>query len=336
MRAPTNEPALPASENMLIRLLPRHRHGILLRYGASTAIVVVTALIRFSLDNPLQNFPILLFFPAVFLCALLFDRGSGFYATILSALIAAYFFIQPVFSFRIGVQSGIALVIFVLIGFTMSLVTEALRKTVMRLDQSEQAKALLLEELAHRTKNDLSIISSAIHLQSRASDNPEVRAALEAANARVLVVAQAQERLRGNEDGGQVDLSDYVGALCQGLGDLLRDVRPIAVRVICKPLPVSSSTAVNVGLIVNELVTNSLKYAYPGERGGIITVRLEQEDAKLIVTVTDDGVGCPAETTPGLGSKLVRLLAKQLGGSVTSVPVAAGCHTRVELADVAA
>ena len=318
-------------ENMLVRLLPRRKFGIALRYGATCAIIAVTAALRYALNDPLQHFPLLLFVPAVFLCALLFDRGSGFFATVLSAAVAAYLFIDPIFSFAIGLQSAVALLIFVVIGFTMSGVTEALRETVRRLDESEAAKALLLEELAHRTKNDLAIISSAITLQRNNSQDPAVREALSAANARVLVVAQAQERLRGDGRGGLVDLSDYVTALGLGLGDLLRDVRPIAVRVSCAPIFVPSSVAVHVGLIVNELVTNSLKYAYPTERGGVVKVDIAANGTNMIVTVIDDGVGCPADTSPGLGSKLVRLLAKQLGGSVEREDANPGCCVRVTL-----
>lgn len=319
------------SENLLVRLLPRRKYGLILRYGATSGIITVTALLRYSLNDPLHNFPILLFIPAVFLCALLFDQGSGFFATVTSALICAYFFIPPIFSFAIGPQNAFALFIFVVIGFLMSGVTEALRGTIRNLDESEAAKALLLEELAHRTKNDLAIISSAITLQSNASADPAVRNALSAANARVLVVAQAQDRLRGDKQGGRVDLSDYVVSLCQGLGDLLRDVRPIAVRVDCIPIHVPSSVAVHVGLIVNELVTNSLKYAYPTERGGIIKVEITADGTNMVVTVEDDGVGCPSDSNPGLGSKLVRLLAKQLGGSVERESVSSGCRVRVTL-----
>lgn len=318
-------------ETLILRLLPRRKHGIALRYGATATIILITTLLRYSLNAPLQQFPLLLFIPAIFLCALLFDSGSGFLATILSALIAAYLFIGAPFSFRIGVQNLLALVLFVLIGFTITAVTEALRSAIARLDRSEKTKALLLEELAHRTKNDLAIISSAITLQAHAAEDPAVRDALSAANARVLVVAQAQERLRGDRDGGLVDLSDYVASLCQGLGDLLRDVRPIAVRVQCDPLRVPSSVAVHVGLIVNELVTNSLKYAYPDERGGIIAVEIRSDGARIAITVADDGVGCPSSTRPGLGSKLVRLLAKQLGGSVAREDAQPGCRTRVTL-----
>lgn len=221
-----------------------------------------------------------------------------------------------------------------LIGFTMAAVTEALRHTIAQLDESERAKALLLQELAHRTKNDLTIISSAIHLQSRASQIPEVREALEAANARVMVVARAQQRLRGDVDAGRVELAEFIHSLCQDLGDLLRDVRPIAVRVSCAPLQVASSVAVHVGLIVNELVTNSLKYAYPGERGGVIEVDVSQNGPEVVIIVADDGIGCPGGiSSPGLGSKLVGLLAKQFGGSVQNEPLDIGFRTRVTLRD---
>lgn len=322
---------LVAMENMLVRLVPLRRFGLILRYSASTVIVAVTALVRFALEDPLQRFPLLLFIPAVFLCALLFDRGSGFFATLLSAAVSAYVFMEPHYSFEIGPQNWFALALFILIGFTMAGVTELLRRTMMRLQESETAKALLLEELAHRTKNDLAIISSAITLQSNASDDLKVREALQAANARVMVVAKAQEKLRGDQQGGRVELARYVEGLCEGLGDLLRDIRPIAVRVKCEPLTVPSSVAVHVGLIVNELVTNSLKYGYPGERGGIIGVDIRADGSQMIVAVSDNGIGCPQDATPGLGSKLVRLLAKQLGGTVSRDDARPGCRVRVTL-----
>ncbi|MBY9064194.1 sensor histidine kinase [Sphingomonas yunnanensis] len=113
---------------------------------------------------------------------------------------------------------------------------------------------------------------------------------------------------------------------------MLRDVRPTAVRVQCPPLSVPSSLAVHVGLIVNELVTNSLTYAYPGERGGVIAVSVDQRGSELVLLVADNGCGCPDGVVPGLGSKLVRPLAKQLGGSVDRVPADVGFATRVVFA----
>jgi two-component sensor histidine kinase len=209
-----------------------------------------------------------------------------------------------------------------------------LRETVSRLEQAERTKAILLEELAHRTKNDLSIISSAITLQAQATANPDVRHALETANARVLVIASAQERLRGDIDGGRLDLAGYLEELCRDLGNMLRDVRPIAVRVKCEPMDVANSVAVHVGLIVNELVTNAFKYAYPDDRSGTVNVEIKAQENGLAITVTDDGVGCPADVPSGLGTRLVRLLVQQRGGTFRREPANPGCRAQVMLADM--
>ncbi|MGE7206535.1 sensor histidine kinase [Sphingomonas sp. NPDC019816] len=321
------------AETILLRLLSAPRPSTARRYAVSTLIVVLAAAIRYALDGALDGFPVLLFYPAVFLCGLLYDRGAGIFATILSAILAAHLFIAPRFSLWIEAEDAIALGLFVLVGFAMAAMTEALRRTIARLDESERAKALLLLELAHRTKNDLAIISSAIQLQSRAASNPDVRQALDAANARVLVVARAQERLRGVDAGGRVDLSDYIATLCRGLDELLGDVRPITVRVACDPIEVPGSMAISIGLIVNELVTNSLKYAYPGERGGVVEVAITRTGSEMVITVSDDGVGCPEGAQPGLGSKLVRLFAQQMRGSVSQDAVDRGFRTRVTLGD---
>lgn len=312
-------------ENVLLRILPERQHHVLIRYVATAAIVGLTALIRYSLDRSLEHYPLLLFFPAVFLCSLLFNKGSGFLATGLSALLADYLFMAPQFSLAVSAGDAVALFIFVLVGCTMAGVTETLRKTVDRLAAAERNKSLLLEELAHRTKNDLAIIGSAITLQARAASSEEVREALEAANRRVQVVAAAQARLRGDHGGGEVDLAAYLEALCSGLGDMLRDIRPIAVRVRCPPITLSSSAAVSAGLIVNELVTNSLKYAFPEDRGGIVEVEVQQEGEGLLIRVKDNGVGCE-ETAAALGTRLVRLLAKQHGGHFKRVTMNNGCE----------
>jgi K+-sensing histidine kinase KdpD len=218
-------------ESLITALLPKQKHSILSRYLMTAAIVGVAALLRLSLAEELQHYPVLLFIPAVFLSALLFDRGSGFFATVLSAIVAVYLFIEPYWSFDIDIREFVPISIFMAVGFTISAVTEALRQTVAKLSRAEAQKTLLLEELGHRTKNDLFMVSSVLTLQARAQSDPNVKSALEAAVARVAVIARAQERLRGDKDGGTVEMSGYLEDLCRTLGDMLRDVRPIAVVV---------------------------------------------------------------------------------------------------------
>ena len=115
---------------------------------------------------------------------------------------------------------------------------------------------------------------------------------------------------------------------------MLRGIRPIAIRVRCTDMVLPGPVAASVGLIVNELVTNSLKYAYPEERGGIVEVEIAPRDeGGLIIRVTDNGAGC-ADDASGLGTRLVRLLAKQRGGSFERSSGVGGCESVAVVPDL--
>jgi two-component sensor histidine kinase len=305
-------------ETVLARVLSKQRLPLALRYAATLVIVLVAALARLGLGVPLAQYPLILFFPAVFLSALLFDSGSGYLATLVSAGLAVFMTSGGGSLPATAWDMVVPLLIFVAIGAMMTAIIEALRGAVKRLTAAEGSKSLLLEELGHRTKNDLAIIASALRLQMRASREPGVHRALEAALLRVEVIARAQDRLRDGAEAGLVDLPLYIRSLCDGLHALMQDVRPIVIKVRCAPLKVAKTKAVAVGLIVNELVVNALKYAFPDERTGTVEVDIvvEGEPRRLRISVADDGVGCEAEPPAGLGSRLVRTLAQQHGGGV--------------------
>lgn len=317
----------------ILWLMPRRQMRIAVQISFGLGFAFLGFGLQSSLHRILGGFPLLLFVPAVFFSTIILGKNGGLTTTLAGAALAAYYIAEPINSFALKPSSTLAVVIFVAIGAGMSLVIEALTQAIKGLNEGEATQRLLLDELAHRTKNDLAIISSAITLQRNASPDAAVRKALDAANARVLVVARAQERLRGDKAGSRVDLGAYVSDLCNDLGDLLRDVRPIAVRVTSPNLLVPTALAVNVGLIVNELVTNSLKYAFPPDRGGTVTVNVAAEPGQLVVEVRDDGVGCDDFEKAGLGSKLVKLLAKQLEGTVEREPGDPGYVVRVTLRD---
>lgn len=310
-------------ERLLLALLRRDRSPVWLRYVGASAIVLVAAGLRFALGATVESAPYLMFIPGVFVCALLFDRGSGLFATALSAIVA-YQFVPPAYDGAWRQLPPIAL--FVLVGALISLGTEALRRVVRKLEIAERGNALLLQEIGHRAKNDLTIITSALKLQARGAKNPAVRDALDSAIARVGVVVSLQQSLCGFKEGAAVEIASYVRKLCGGLGDLLRDVRPIVIRVEATPLTLSGQHAVSIGLIVNELVTNSFKHAFPGDRAGTIDVEVAGVDSAVRVVVRDDGVGCPADAASGLGSRLVELLALQHGGTVTREATDPGCR----------
>jgi two-component sensor histidine kinase len=319
-------------ENLIVALLPKDRYPVLLRYGATLFIVAIAFLLRLSLEHQLASYPLLLFFPAVFLSALLFDKGSGFFATVASTMLASTFFIPRMQGRLVQADQFLPLALFVAICVTMAAVTEALRRAVQKAALAEQQKTLRLEELAHRTKNDLNMIAALMALQARSQSEPAARQALEAATNRIQVLAKAQDRLNGAHDGGTVEVASFIEALCTDLGNLLRDVRPIVVRVHSERLEMTSSDAVSVGLIVNELVTNALKHAFPSDRGGIVDVTLARVGETIRIVVSDDGVGCPPSSNDGLGSRLVRLMVSQLNGSLERAAGDPGCQVTVQMA----
>jgi two-component sensor histidine kinase len=319
-------------ENLLLAILPRRQTSILARYGITVAIVGSAALLRLALDEPLRGYPLLLFIPAVFLSALLFDRGSGFIATLLSAGIAAAFFIEPRGSWLIEASHWFPIFVFVLIGFTIAAVTEALRQAVRKLERLENAKAVQLEELGHRIKNDLATVGSLLRLQARSVTSDTARAALDSATVRLNVIAQVHQRLKQTDDEfAVVDMGVYLEDLCRGLGDLLRDIRPIALRVSSDAVLLPSNQAVSVGLIVNELATNAFKYAFPDGQGGTVDIVLRGDAKNLMIIVEDTGVGCPPDAGEGVGSRLIKLMAAQFNGAVSRVPTSTGCRTEVSL-----
>jgi two-component system, sensor histidine kinase PdtaS len=318
-------------EKLFAVLRPRRRYPLAIRYGLTTLIVGVAFLLRLALQEQLKTYPVLLFIPAIFLAAFLFDKGCGFFASVLSALLAEYFFVSPLYSFAVDPEHILPLLLFVGIGAVISMGTETLRHTIDKLAASEKEKALLLGELAHRTKNDFMLISSVLTLQARNENDATARTALETAIARVAVIIKAQARLDIVKEGGTIEVSAYLEALCNGLGNLLQDVRPITVSVEADQIELRASQAVSLGLLVNELVTNSFKYAFAGERGGLVAVRLKREDGKLILTVADDGIGCSSEGKSGEGVELMRLIAGQWGGQLEYGSQDGGCRVSLRL-----
>lgn len=320
-----------ATSSVLPSWFPRHTPSPVVSVVGTVAIVVAATALRYLLGPPLHNYPTLMFSPATFLAALLFDRRCGFLAVALSTASSAYFFVYPFHSVALPITNLIPLGIFVVTSSFVVAITDTLRQVAARLDRSERNKSLLLDELAHRTKNDLAIVSSALQLQARSSGEAAVQEALSTAVARVNVIATAQDRLHYREGVGEVDIANYLQGLCTGLGDLLRGVRPIAVRLEAPALAVSGSDAVTIGLIINELITNAFKYAFPDDRGGVVEVTIELTNTGLCIHVRDNGIGCLEEVVSGMGSRLIRLLAQQRGGAVSRLASNIGCHVTVKL-----
>jgi len=176
-------------------------------------------------------------------------------------------------------------------------------------------RALLLREVNHRVGNSLQIIAALLHLQGSAAQNPDVKTALEAANKRVMAVAQVHRRLYTSDDVQSVALDQYLEALAEDLRQSADSGDAASLLLDAEALEVDPDRAVAVGVIVTELVLNALKHAYPDGQGPI-RVRLQAEgDARVRLSVEDDGVGRHHNGKPakGLGQAIVRAMAAKLG-----------------------
>ncbi|MEP9402197.1 sensor histidine kinase [Sphingomonas silueang] len=195
---------------------------------------------------------------------------------------------------------------------------------IERLEAEAQLRAaiehqeLLTREASHRVKNSLAMVSAMLNLQMREDDDPRVQRLLGDAQARIVAIGQAHDQLWQGDRVGVVALDRL---LC-GIIDQLREQAPShAIDCDIAALTVSGDTAIPLGLLVTELVTNAVKYAY-GDGGGPVEVVTRCDDGELLLTVTDHGVGLPAGFDPtaarptSLGMRMVASLSRQLGGTL--------------------
>jgi two-component sensor histidine kinase len=298
------------------------------RYGATVVLVGIAFLAFIGLHGQGGLLGFYLLLPAIFAASVLFERSAGIFAVVLSCLLL-YYFLAPAGSIFISPQLVAPLVIFALLALALAVVSDALRTAWEYATNAERAKDLLLRELGHRTQNNLAMVISVLSLQARSKTNPETRAALDKAVARVRAIASAHEHFLPVRQNGRVEMRSYLEGLGQHLGDALRDVRPVAVKVEADDVYLRTEQAVPLGLVANELVTNALKHAFPEGRSGTVRVVLKKTGS-LTLMVEDNGAGCPVDRQERVGSRLTRLLAEQLGAELAWEDAAPGCRVRLK------
>ena len=183
---------------------------------------------------------------------------------------------------------------------------------------AERRQAELFEELNHRVKNNLAVVSSILELQGRASP-PEVRAHLSKAVDRIRSIADLHTALYAQKSSEDVALCPYLEELGRRLAASLFEHQEARVSVRCEAIRLPVKEAVSLGLIVNELVTNAAKHALAGRTGGEVDVAASLAGGEIRLVVSDDGPGIApeqAERGAGLGLRAVRSLAEGLGGRV--------------------
>jgi two-component system, sensor histidine kinase PdtaS len=177
-------------------------------------------------------------------------------------------------------------------------------------------QAMLTREMSHRVKNSLSSVVGLLRVQSRSAPSEEVRDALKDAASRITTIAQVHDHLWRSAKIGYVDIADFAGELCRKL----KETVPHTVRCTFGHLMISADKAIPLGLLINELVTNAAKHAYPGGSGEI-EVSGERRSDDLHVEVSDRGIGLPKDfdidqPRASLGFKVIKSLLAQLDGHI--------------------
>ncbi len=199
------------------------------------------------------------------------------------------------------------------------------RKLQAALDRHQ----ILLKEVNHRVKNSLQVVSSMLHLQANTVGDPALSERLMEASTQILAVSRAYNRLAYNADYENIDL---VGYLREVVEDLEGAVAPCKIQLDTpKEIQFAADRAILVALIVNELILNAGRHAYPDSPDGVIRLQLVLSDDKAVsISVSDDGVGLPADFNPALtkrlGTRIVQALAGQLGAELTRQESTGGTH----------
>jgi len=177
---------------------------------------------------------------------------------------------------------------------------------------------LLLKEIHHRVKNNLEVVSSLLALQSNQIDDENTKEAMLEGQNRVQSIGIVHQKLYQGKNLGAIEMKDYFINLSDSILDSFGANKRVQVECAMNALNVDIDTAVPLGLIVNELLTNTIKYAFPDGRNGKVQIKLEQKaNGVLQMQISDNGVGKGgAIIGTGFGGQLISLLTQQLGGTM--------------------
>jgi two-component sensor histidine kinase len=320
----------------LSRRLPRPVTELAVGLGVTAFFVAL----RLALSPLLGEVaPFALAIVAVVIAALVGGWRAGLVSMVLGTGLIWYLVLPPYRSFELETASAALTLAAGTFTEGVILLALGLYQREVRAGQLERARRInflghALKEMDHRTKNNFQIVTSLLTLQANRSSSEEVRAALGEAAERLKAVSAVYDALAPSSQGlASVRLQDQLQEICD---QIRRGILPdgISLSTELQPILVPHESAVAIGIIVNELVTNACKHAF-GDGGGSILVKAWREDGAAYVEVADDGNGfTPGTAKPGLGSRLVTAFLQRLKArsDVQSSPEGTIHRVRVPLA----
>ena len=207
--------------------------------------------------------------------------------------------------------------------------------SLLQISEALADREILLKEIHHRVKNNLQIISSLLYLQEGSLEDESAKDAVRQGQHRVKAMSLIHQRLYTANDVRGVDIQDYFEKLCHELFTAFGvDEDQVEYRIETNGLKLDIDTVIPIGLIVNELITNAIKYAFSNKKKGILTLKVRDEEGKLHVQVRDNGVGMDegaVKSANAFGWTMMRSLSRKLkakidiennGGTIVDMTVA--------------
>jgi PAS domain S-box-containing protein len=209
------------------------------------------------------------------------------------------------------------------------------REHEQQMQASLREKEVLLREVYHRVKNNLQVIQSLLRMRARTLPEGDAREAIETTGERVHAMAMVHERLYQMRDLASLELEGYLRDMFNGaVSSSSAHPGRIQLELDCEGISLTLDRAIPFGLLVNELLSNSLKHAFPNGRSGTIGISVRRIEGAVRLKITDDGIGLPAGFEPGkgnsMGLKLAISLAQQLGGKLEFISEN-GCRMQTDL-----
>ncbi|WP_422360105.1 tetratricopeptide repeat-containing sensor histidine kinase [Reichenbachiella sp.] len=197
-------------------------------------------------------------------------------------------------------------------------VNKQLNEQKETIEKTSKERETLLKEIHHRVKNNLQVISSLLSMQSRQMDEGEAKSAVREGQSRIKSMSLIHQKLYSQDELSRINMKEYISELSQYLFKSYKMGESIKEVLETQEIQLDVDTAVPLGLIINELIANALKYAFEDKKQGELKVQFAQEDNFYKLKVSDDGVGLPSqwEKKKNMGMRLVQILVEQLDGEL--------------------
>ncbi|MEQ8575301.1 MAG: sensor histidine kinase, partial [Fulvivirga sp.] len=191
-----------------------------------------------------------------------------------------------------------------------------LRKAKVKIEEKNKERETLLKEIHHRVKNNLQIISSILSMQSRKLEDSLAKSAVDEGRSRIKSMSLIHEKLYSSDQLTNVKMKDYIEELSGFLFNTYKPSGVVKQKINVEDIDMDIDTAIPVGLILNELISNALKYAFSANGDGELDISLRMEDKEYVLQVSDSGKGLPLNFTESqnMGMRLVNVLTEQLDG----------------------